>query len=172
MRTARLVFAAALLAACAKPETPEQASARMAAETDSAKTAIEAIDVRWSHFVSANLADSAAALFMETGVMMPPNAAAVSGRAAIRTASAAMAMPPGATLTLHSADVMASGPIAIERGTFAFAIPAQGRTPAVSSQGKYLTHWHKVGGQWMVAADIWSDDAASMPMPAPPPARR
>jgi hypothetical protein len=52
---------------------------------------------------------------------------------------------------------------------FTYAIPAQGRTPAVTVTGKYLTHFHKTDAGWLIAEDIWNNDA---PAPPAPPARR
>jgi len=62
-----------------------------------------------------------------------------------------------------------NGPLAIERGTWTYAIPAQGKTPAMNVAGKFLVHWRKVDGQWLFAEDIWNNDA---PMAPPPPAPR
>lgn len=157
-----VLVAAVLLTACQKAETPEQAAARMQADSDSAKIAIEAANARYSRYLSGNMADSVALLFADNGVVMPPNMPAVTGREAIRAWQAANPMPPGATITFTVAEVAANGPLAIERGSYAFTIPAQGRTPAMNTAGKYLAHWHRVNGTWLVAADIWSDDA---PMP-------
>ena len=161
--TAVAAIAVLALAACAKPETADQMAARMQAESDSAKTAIEAINVRYARYLNGNVPDSLAMLFTENGVMMPTGGKAVMGRDSIRAAMTAMPLPRGMTLTLSTAEVSANGPIAIERGTFAFAVPAQGRTPAATLTGKYLAHWHKVNGEWRMAADIWNDDA---PAPA------
>jgi uncharacterized protein (TIGR02246 family) len=159
-------IAALALAACAKPETADQMAARMQAESDSARTAIEAINVQYARYLTGNLPDSIAMLFTDNGVMMPTGGKAVTGRDSIRAAMTAMPLPPGATLTMRTAEVSANGPIAIERGTYTFAMAAQGRTPAVSLPGKYLVHWHKVNGEWKMAADIWNEDAP------PPPAAR
>lgn len=161
-----LLFAVVALAACQKPETPEQAAARMTAESDSAKTAIEAANVRYSRYMAGNHADSVAMMFMDGGMLMPPNMAAVVGRDSIRAWMTRNAMPPGASITFHVVEVSANGPIAIERGTFDFSMPAMGRTPASTSTGKYLAHWHKMGSEWMVAADMWNDDAPMAMAPA------
>ena len=153
-----LLLAAVVLAACQKAETNQQMVARMRAESDSAKAAIEAINVRYARYLNANQADSVALLFAENGVMMPPSAPAVVGRDAIRTFLTSNGMPPGATLSFAVVDVAANGPIAIERGSYTFTMPAQGRTPAMSMAGKYFVHWHNVNGTWVQAATIWSDD--------------
>jgi len=170
MRTRVLLFAAFALAACQKAETPEQATMRMAAEGDSAKTIISAMAVRYASFINANQADSQAAMFMDGGMMMPPNSQAVTGRDSIRAHLTREPMPPSSHLTLMTVEVAANGPIAVERGTYNFTMPAnaQAHTPAVSANGKYLQHWHKMNGNWQIAAQIWSDDVPAMPMPPAP----
>lgn len=162
-RTAWLL-AVGILAACKPaPETPEQVAARLAAESDSAKAAIDAINVNYARWMLAGQADSVATLFAEEGVLMPPTAPAVAGREPIRAWFAANPMPPGAGITFTAVTVHANGADAIERGTYTFTMPAQGRTPAVSMNGKYLVHWRKHGGAWLQMATIWSDDAPMTP---------
>ncbi len=165
MRHHAVLAAALLLTACEKPETADQALARIQTESAAAKTAIDEINVRYARYMNGNMADSIAGLFMETGVLMPPNAPAVVGREAIRAYMTANGMPPGATLSFTAVDVTANGPIAVERGTYAFGMPAQGRAPAVNVAGKYLVHWQYWNGAWLQAATIWSDDVPPMPMP-------
>ena len=73
---------------------------------------------------------------------------------------------------MRTASVVANGPIAVERGNWTFDFkPGKGAPPgmgAMTDQGKYLTHWHDVGGQWLMAEDIWNSDTPAAP---PPPAR-
>lgn len=170
--TAVLFIAAGVLAACQPAaETMEQEQARMTAESDSARTAITAQMARFQGFVAAGQVDSLVSMYTPTAVLMPPGMPAITGTAALREGFTGMfaGMPPGATMTFTVSSVMANGPLAIERGIHTTTIPASGRTPAVTMTGKYLAHWHKVNGQWLMAEDIWNDDA---PMPAQPPARR
>jgi ketosteroid isomerase-like protein len=155
-----------LLSACQMTETAEKMTARMASESATARTEVEAINVRYAQFLNANQADSVAALFMEDGILMPPNAPAVVGRAAIRDYLAGNPMPAGSNIAFTVTDVDANGSMMVERGTTLFTMPAAGKTPAVNMPGKYLVHWQKVNGTWLQVATIWSDDA---PMPAMPP---
>lgn len=157
----RLMLGAVLITAmaCATTETPEARTTRMASETAEAKTAIDAINVRYATFMNGNLADSLGSLFAEDGVVMPPNMPAVSGRAAIQAWFAANPMPPGSQVSFTATDVQRSGDIVVERGTSSFTMPASGNTPAMSMPGKYLVHWHWTGGQWLQKSTIWSDDA-------------
>jgi uncharacterized protein (TIGR02246 family) len=158
------MVAAALVAAvaCERAETPEGMAARMASESAEAKTAIEAINARYESFMTGNNADSVAALFTEDGVLLPPNMPSVTGRAAIKQFMTTNPMPPGATMKFSVVAVDRNGPLAVERGTYMFSMPAAGNTPAVSATGKYLTHWRLVDGAWLTVSSSWSDDA---PMP-------
>ena len=73
------------LAACApKPETPEQTAARIKAESDSARTAIEAVNTRAHRYFAAGNVDSLVIGYAEDVVVMMSNAPAVRGRPAIR----------------------------------------------------------------------------------------
>ena len=168
MRTTRWTAAALLLvaaAACKPPaETAEQLAARMAADADSARTGIAAQNRRFEAAMAAGSADSLAVLYTEDGAMMAPNMAGVMGREGIRAAFGPMMQGGKATLTLNTVAVAANGPMAVERGTYHFTYtPTRG--PAQPDSGKYLVHWKKVSGTWLMADDMWNSDAP-MAMPA------
>jgi ketosteroid isomerase-like protein len=163
-----LAVAAVTLAACQKAETPEQATSRMQAEADSARPAITAQNARWMRYANANQVDSIVELYTTDAVLLPPDMPAATDRAGIKARLAAT-MVPGGVITLTTVGLTANGPLAVERGTWTFAIPAQGKTPAAILTGKFLVHWRKVDGQWLFAEDIWNNDA---PMAPPPPAAR
>lgn len=164
MRTRLSIVAVVLVAACAKTETPEQRTARMQAEGDSARTAVTARSAALAGFISANNADSSAAIYAEDAVFMPPNMATVTGRAGIREAFAGMHQGMGAgQMHFTTQNVSASGDIAVERGRWHWQ-PAEGnRMPADS--GKYLVHWHRQGGTWMIVEDIFNADTPAVPAP-------
>ena len=83
-RVPLLTAALVALAACApKPETPEQAQARLRAESDSAKSAIEAAEARLGGYVAAGKADSAALVYAEDAVFYMGGSPAARGRGAI-----------------------------------------------------------------------------------------
>jgi ketosteroid isomerase-like protein len=160
--------AALALAACAKTETPEQAQARMQTEADSLRPIVEAAGANASRWIAAKQSDSIAQLYATDAAIMPPNMPAVAGRAGVKalfdTAFAAGAM----TLTFTVGSVTANGPMAVEHGTFRTSFtPTGASAPAMSGTGKYLTLWKKTDGQWLIAADIWNDDAPPAPPPAP-----
>jgi ketosteroid isomerase-like protein len=164
------IAVAAALAGCQpKAETPEQADARMAAETAAARTAIDAANAQYMAHFAASHGDSLAALFAENGRMMVPNAPAAAGRQAIAQGLGMMAgMSP--QLTLSTESVVANGPLAVELGSYKFSMSPPGAKEPVTEKGKYLVHWQKVGEKWLMAAQIWNSDDPAMPMPASPPA--
>ena len=156
-----LAVAPLVVAACQKMETPEQTNTRMQNETAAARPAIEQVGADHFRFINENKPDSFALTYMEGGVMMPPNAAIATGRPAISQAMGAMitGSPAGFRLTRQTVSVAVNGPLAVERGSYVFIMPNPRRgQPDITTNGKYLIHWHKVGDQWLVAEGTWSDD--------------
>ncbi len=170
-----LLGAAALLgvAACQPTETPEQMQARMDQETAAFKAAIEPMARRWEAWEAAGQVDSFATMFMEQGREMPAHGKAAAGREAIRALHAQNASMGTFTSHIVGESFMANGPIGIDRGTYTLTFtPAKGMEnmgipPA--DTGKYLVHWHKVNGNWLIADLIYNSD---LPLPAPAPMRR
>lgn len=161
---AAIPFLLLALASCRPaPETPEYTALRIMDESAKAHTAIDAINIRYMRYMNGNMADSVASLFMENGVLMPPNVPTLIGREEIRRFFAESPLPPGAAYSFMAADVVANGPELVERGEFSLALPASGRTPAATVTGKYLVHWRNVGGRWLQAATIWNEDAPVTP---------
>lgn len=168
MQTRIALLAAALLSACQQRETPEQQATRAQAETDSARGAITDGNARWVRWVNQNQPDSLASLYVPNGVVMPPDLPGATGRDSIAARLRPLVIP-GGTLSITSENVSVSGPIAIARGVWSYTAPAQGGNPAVNLRGKYMEHWHKVDGQWLIAENIWNTDA---PAPQQAPRRR
>ena len=164
-----LVVAAAALAACQKPETPEQADARIAAETNAAHGTFAAMDNDYARWYSAGQVDSLLAIHRPSAVVMPPHAPTVTGTEALRQMfTQSFQMAPGGTLGLSHEHLVVNGPIAIDRGRFTFHGAAGSPIPADS--GKYLTHWNMSVGRWLIAEVMWNSDVP-LPMPPAPPAR-
>ncbi len=167
MRFSVLIPTLALAAAACQPkaETPDQAMARMQTETAAARAAIDSVNREFTTHLNMGHADMVAAMYTEDGVAMPPNMPAASGREAIKNALGEFAAMK-AQLTLTSTSVSASGPMAVERGTYSVTLTPPGAKAPVTDTGKYLVHWRQVDGKWMLAEDIWNSDLP--PMPAPP----
>jgi ketosteroid isomerase-like protein len=99
-----------------------------------------------------------AQLYTEDGAVMPPNAPAGKGRAAIQQAWASMLRTPGLDLTFAPEQIIISksGDMALDRGTYRLTIAPGGKLQR--DTGKYVVVWRKVGGSWKAAADIFNSD--------------
>jgi ketosteroid isomerase-like protein len=163
------------LAACApKPETPEQMATRMKAESDSARTAIEAAMGHWERHIAAGRADSAAMIYAEDAVVMTSNSPAIKGRAPIEAMLTRLMGYGTYQFAFDIARVDANGPLAVEQGTYVEDFkPGPQVPPGMAAMfpdtGKYVTEWRKVNGVWLIAVDIFN---TSRPMSAPGVAKR
>jgi ketosteroid isomerase-like protein len=156
------------LAGCQpKTETPEQAQARMDTETASVRSVIDSLDAEFSSHFTQGHADLVAAMYSDQAHLMPPNQPVAVGKDAIKAAFAPFfAMKSELKLTADA--VSANGDLVIERGTYTVTFTPEGATAPTTDTGKYLVHWHRLGGKWLIADDIWNSDLPAMPMGAPP----
>lgn len=159
MRTTRFMLAVTVLAAACAPasETAEQRTARLQAESDSARTAVQAQTAAMQAHMNAAHWDSLGQFYADNAVSMPPNAPALTGRAAIIDGMKQM-LAPMSNLQIHftSQSVSASGDMAVERGRYHMTFNMGRR--AMADSGKYLTHWHKVDGRWVTVEEIFNSD--------------
>ena len=163
---ASALITVAALTACQQAETAEQAHARMQMESDSAQVAITARGEAFAAAVNAGQADAVAAMYTDDAVLMPPDMPAVTGRDNIRaTFAAMMGQMPGMRIAFDVQDVAANGPLAVERGAWIITLAAPDGA-STEMRGKYLVAWHKMDGEWMMAWDIWNNDAPMPPAPA------
>ena len=159
------LLTAVALAACAPRETDQQREARMAAASDSGAAAIRGSLEAWMRHVNAHRADSLAMLFTADGVMVPSDMAGISGHDSIQARATTM-MAPGGVLSQVIQAVAVSGDLGVARGTFRYAVPAAGRTPAMTVSGTFMAHYRHEGDSWKIAAVLWNSDTPARP-PAP-----
>ena len=163
-----VVAAALLLMACApKPETAEQAQARLTQESAEAKRAIDSLNAEFEGHFNAGHGDFVAAQYAEDGELQVVGRPLLKGRQAIAGEVTGLGSMKAAIKTTATS-VAASGPIAIERGEYTLSLLPPGAKTAVSETGVYLIHWHKVNGNWMRISDVASTAA---PAPMGPPAK-
>ena len=153
-----------VLASCMKPETPEQAQARMSREVAAARPALDSVARRWERYTAAAQADSIAMLFTEQGEQLPPNAKPVVGRPAIQAFQTQFYSQGPTSISISTDEVLVNGPLAVSRGGFTYEVKA---AKAIADTGKYLMHWHQIGGKWLIADQAWSSNIPLPPPPAP-----
>ena len=171
MSVTPLIAAAIVVAACApKPETPEQLAARLKAESDTARAAIEAQDARIVRFIAAAQPDSLASLYAEDAVLYAKDMPALRGRAAIASQWRTWVAAGSYAYQVTTLSVEASGPLAIETGrsdvTFTPGPKAPRGTKAATFTVIYVTTWRKTGGQWLISNDIGTSYQPALPTPA------
>jgi ketosteroid isomerase-like protein len=165
MRAAAILITATLLAACSKAE-PMSDEARVEAETTAARAEIEANSVKLHRWLSAGEVDSAAMLLTEDYRWHAPNAPAGSGRENWKTMVKGMLSAGKLTDSSQTDLIVASGPLAIATGRYVqlFVPNATAKGAKVSADtGKYLWHWRKVNGTWLLATASWNSDIAAKP---------
>ena len=105
-----------------------------------------------------------AALFLDDGIVSPPNEPAVKGRAAIRTWLEKF--PPITEFKLNNEKVEGREDFAFVLGTYTMTITPPGAPGPVKDSGKFVTVVRKQGdGRWLCLVDMFSSD---LPLPPPP----
>jgi ketosteroid isomerase-like protein len=101
------------------------------------------------------------ALYTEDAIELPPNQAAVQGKAAIQACKEAF--PPFSNFQEQSLEIEGQGDLAYDRGTYSMTVTPPGAAP-IEDRGKYLTILRKqADGSWKVARFMFNSDR---PLPA------
>jgi len=141
-----------LVAACT--ESPEKAQARMQAEADAARPEIEAQHARFSRGAAAGNADTMLAAYAPDATLMPPNLPAMN----LDSARARFAAVGPYRVSFATRSLEVNGPVAIERGVWSAEMQPPGFSFTIVRDGKYLAHWRRIEGQWLMVEHIWNDD--------------
>ena len=104
-------------------------------------------------------------LYTDDAIEMPPNAAAVKGRAALSEFyKKQMADVKFSAFTLNHLESRAAGDVGYDVGTYSQTLTPTGAPAPVNDTGKYIVVVKKGGGKWRVAYVVYNSD-----LPAPPP---
>jgi ketosteroid isomerase-like protein len=127
----------------------------------SAQTADASMSGRLAEFnaaIKGKNAAKVAAFFTEDAVSYGEQSRPVKGRAALQRLWE-KALNEGSVLTMidKAVDAQVSGTLGYIYGTFAY--PSSNGTPGRT--GNFLQVWKKVGNQWLIAYDTFSDDPPS-----------
>jgi len=108
-----------------------------------------------------------AALYTEDAVLMPPNAPAPKGRAAIEEFFKGMFAQGARNLKLVQTSAVGSGANGYEAGTYEFDLGPAGAP--IHDKGKYIIGMRRAAdGKWLIAYDIFNSDLPCPPAPAKP----
>ncbi len=101
-------------------------------------------------------------LYTEDAIVLPPNQAAVQGKAAIQGWMAAS--PPFSNFQEQSLETGGQGDLAYDRGTYSMTVTPPGAAP-IEDRGKYLMICRKqADGSWKASRVIYNSD---LPLRAP-----
>jgi ketosteroid isomerase-like protein len=112
----------------------------------------------WEAAYNDKNADAVAAIYTDDGQLLPPNAGAVNGRAAIKDFWSNDISTQWAKISIKAESSAVAGDWAYRSGAWSVESPAL--------TGKYVEVWKRAGDGWQLHKDIWNLDAA----PAAPPA--
>ena len=102
------------------------------------------------------------ALYTEDAIQLPPNQAALQGKAAIQAWDEAF--PPFSNFQEQSLEIEGQGNLAYDRGTYSMTVTPPRAAP-IEDRGKYLTIYRKqADGSWKIARVMFNSD---LPLPAP-----
>ena len=139
----------AIAAACATTMRVDRASEEQR---------IRELSQQASRAVQSKDAATFASFYAEDAVAMNANQRAVQGRDAIRRMAAEMFSLPNLafSFTPTRIEVAESGDIAHEIGTYRFAADMPGGR--LDDEGKYVTLWKKIAGDWKIVSDMNNSD--------------
>ncbi|HEY3908981.1 MAG TPA: DUF4440 domain-containing protein [Stellaceae bacterium] len=117
------------------------------------KGTIQQLNDKWDTAFNKGDAAALSAMYAEGAYVLPPGHEMVKGRSQIRDFWAVAVRQLGdAKLTTVDVQRLGRG-AAREIGAFSFTTKAQHPQPVV---GKYVVVWRKIGGDWLLATDIWN----------------
>lgn len=152
---------AIIVGGCEPPEPePGMATAGDQAQVDveAEEQAIREADAAMLEAARAGDAEGFADAFAPDGRLLFPYAPAAEGREEIRAKTEADFQTPGFEVewTVESIAVAESGDIAYSIGSYTLGM----ETPdgPMEDEGKFLTVWEKVDGEWKAAADMIATD--------------
>jgi ketosteroid isomerase-like protein len=130
------------------------------------EAALRKADEAWSKAAGSKDVDKTVSFYADDATVMPPNAAVVTEKDAIRKIWKDYLTAPGFSggWKATKVEVARSGEIGYVIGTWVFTTNDASGKPA-TDQGKFTEVWKKqADGSWKCVADIWNSD---LPLPAP-----
>jgi len=96
-------------------------------------------------------------VYAEDGILLPPNAPAVQGRAAIQNFFTGL--PKITAFKQSVVEIEAQGNLAYPRGTYEMTMMPPAAKAPLNDRGKVLAVWRKQpNGSWLVLRVMWNSD--------------
>jgi uncharacterized protein (TIGR02246 family) len=140
------------------------ATVSWAADTKAIEQAVRDCDTQMSDAAAAKDADKIVSYYSEDAIVLPPNAAALTNKEAIRETWTELVASPDLKISWNTTrvEVSKSGDMAYASGTYELTTNDKSGKP-VKDSGKYLEVWEKQkDGTWKCGADMWNSD---LPLP-------
>jgi uncharacterized protein (TIGR02246 family) len=123
------------------------------------RESIEAVGKTLCERLNAGNTAGVAELYTEDAALMPPGAARLDGREAIRQFWQGMLDAGVGDILVATQEVEEAGDSAVEVGTISATAPGDGDA-RVALTGKYIVVYRRDGGgNWRLHRDIWNFDA-------------
>lgn len=117
------------------------------------KAAIAELSQTWEAGWNAADATSIASVYADDAIVMAPGGEPIEGRDAIQAALAGMLEASGGSqMAFGSPEIMVSGDMAIEVGSFVETAPDGSHR----DHGKYLAVMKNIDGEWKIVRDMWN----------------
>jgi ketosteroid isomerase-like protein len=140
-------------------------SSTFAADTKSStEQALRDLDAQWAKAAAAKDVDKTVSYYSDDAIVLPPNQAIVTTKAAIRDLwKGLIDSATSISWTATRVEAAKSGDMAYVSGTYDLTLKdASGNT--TNDRGKYLEVWEKqADGNWKCGADTWNSDLPAMP---------
>lgn len=113
----------------------------------------------WSDAFNQRDAEQLVSFYAEDAVMLPPNAPAAIGAAAIRELVKKMFSIGVCDLRIQQKQVEYTGPLAVEIAAYTWKIPS-GKNAVRNEAGRLVTTWRRAAnGEFQITISVWSDSA-------------
>ncbi len=133
------------------------------ADIATAERTIRELEKKWVQSVTAKDTTAIGNVYAEDGEFLPPGAPRASGRAAVRSAWAAILKAPSLSLTFASSRVVVSsaGDLAVATGPYKLQMDGP-KGQRIEDAGKFVEAWTRVHGEWKVLGNIFNSDRPVM----------
>lgn len=159
-----LVFIFLLISCKSKTESESEMQMRIDHESVKAKETISENNRQVGKWYKAKQIDSVLNDMAGNIIQFAPNNKPLMGKDSIKNYWNQLFQFGDIDFSLHTQEVKANGPMAIEWGKYELKFTPNEKSPipAFSDSGNYLTYWQKINNSWKA---VWDAPVSSLPLP-------